>query len=106
MTNRTRYGAEDSINSERLGVLLDKLVAVDLDLEPICRMRGDGDSLSLTSAHDAIAEACDTLRWAIGDLREIIRQMDRLKYLLPAIAVHPNRKSAVAQAVRIGLEWA
>jgi len=105
MMNRPEYGAENSINSERLTVLLDKLVSVDLDLEPICRIHGDGDDLSLTSAHDAIAGACDTLRSAIGDLREIIHQVDGLKYLLPAIAVHPNRKSAVAQAVRIGLEW-
>jgi len=101
MTNPTRHGAEDSINSVRLAALLDKLVAVDLDLEPICRIRGDGDSLSLASAHDAIAEACDILRSAIGDLRDIIHKVDGLTYLLPAIAVHQDRKSAVAQAFRI-----
>jgi hypothetical protein len=101
MTNRTTHGAEDSINSERLAVLLDKLVAVDLDLEPICRIHGNGDSLSLASAHDAIAGACDTLRSAIGDLRDIIHHIDGLNYLLPAIAAHRNRKSTVAQAVPI-----
>jgi hypothetical protein len=101
MANRTTYGVEDSINSERLAVLLDKLVAVDLDLEPICRIRGDGDSLSLASAHDAIAEACDILRSAIGDLSEIIRAVDGRKYQLPALAVHQDRKSTVAQSVPI-----
>ena len=101
MTNRIKHGAEDSINSERLAVLLDKLVAVDLDLEPVCRIRRDGDSPSLVSAHDAIAGACDTLRSAIGDLRKIIHQVDGLNYLLPVIAVHRDRKSAVVQAVPI-----
>ena len=98
MTNRTKYGAEESINSERLAALLDKLVAVDLDLEPICRIRAEGVGVSLASAHDAIAGACDTLRLAIGDLRDIIHRVDGLKYLLPAIAVHQDPKSAVAQA--------
>ena len=101
MARSIRHDAGGSVNSERLAVLLDKLVAVDLNLEPICRMRGNGDSLSLTSAHDAIAGACDTLRSAIGDLREIIHQVDGLKHLLPAIAVQRDRKSAVTQAVRI-----
>ena len=94
--------AGGSANSERLAVILDKLVMVDLDLEPICRIHGDGDGLSLATAHDAIAGACDTLRSAIGDLRDIIHQVDGLKYLLPA-AVHQDRKSAVAQAIRIDL---
>jgi hypothetical protein len=101
MTNHIQHGAENSINLERLAMLLDKLVAVDLDLEPICRICGNGDSLSLASADDAIAEACDTLRSAIGDLREIIHQVDGLQYLLPATAAHRDRKSAVARAVPI-----
>jgi hypothetical protein len=83
MTNPAKQGAEDSINSEGLAALFDKLVAVDLDLEPICRLRRDGDSLPLASAHDAIAGACQVLRSAIGDLRDIIHHIDRLKYLLP-----------------------
>ena len=90
--------AGGSANSERLAVILDKLVTVDLDLEPICRIHGDGDGLSLASAHDAIAGACDTLHSAIGDLRAIVHQVDGLKYLLPG-TVHPDRKSAVAQAI-------
>jgi hypothetical protein len=91
--------AGGSVNSEQLAVILDKLVTVDLDLEPICRIRGDGDGLSLTSAHDAIAEACDTLRSAIVDLRDIIHRVDGMKYLLPAVDAHRDRKSAVAQAI-------
>jgi hypothetical protein len=99
MTHRTKYGAEESINLGRLAALLDKLVAVDLDLKPICRIRAEG--VGVSSAHDAIAGACDILRSAIGDLREIIHRVDGTKYLLPAIAVHQDPKSAVAQAFRI-----
>ena len=78
-----------------------RLVAVDLHLEPICRLRRDGDRLPLASAHDAIAGACQILRSAIGDLRDFIHHIDGLKYLLPAIDMHQDRKSAVAQAFRI-----
>jgi hypothetical protein len=42
----------------------------------------------IIEAADAIAAACDILRSAIGDLREIIHQIDGQKHLLPAIAVH------------------
>ena len=99
MTDRTKHGAEGSVTSAQLAEILDKLAAVDLDLEPICRIRGDGNGLSLTSAHDAIAEACDTLRSAMVDLRDIIHRVDGMKYLLPAVDVHRDRKSAVAQAI-------
>jgi hypothetical protein len=33
----TEHGTEGSINSAGLAALLDKLVAVELDLSPICR---------------------------------------------------------------------
>jgi hypothetical protein len=93
-------GSEDSINSKRLAALLDKLAAVDLDVEPICRIRRDGDNLPLASAHDAIAGACQILRSAIGDLRDFIHHIDGLKYLLPAIDMHQDR-TAVAEAFPI-----
>jgi hypothetical protein len=98
MTDRTKHGAEGSVTSAQLAEILDKLVAVDLDLEPICRIRAEGVGVSLASARDAIAGACDILRSAIGDLRDIIHKVDGLKYLLPAVSVHQDRPSAVAQA--------
>jgi hypothetical protein len=58
-----------SVNSSRLAALLDKLVAVDLDLAPIFRGSDEGP---LIVAADAIADACDILRSAIADLRKII----------------------------------
>ena len=73
MTGRTEHGTEGSINSAGLAALLDKLVAVDLDLSPICRGSEEGP---LIAAGDAIADACDILRSAIADLRNIIHQID------------------------------
>jgi hypothetical protein len=81
MTGRTEHGTEGSINSAGLAALLDKLVAVDLDLSPICRGSEEGP---LVAAGDAIADACDILRSAIADLRNIIHQIDGLTCLLPA----------------------
>jgi hypothetical protein len=80
MTGRTKHGTEGSINSAGLAALLDKLVPVDLDLSPICRGSEEGP---LVAAGDAIADACDILRSAIADLRNIIHQIDGLTYLLP-----------------------
>jgi hypothetical protein len=79
MTGRTEHGTEGSINSARLAALLDKLVAVDLDLSPICRGSEEGPVLA---AGDAIADACAILRSAIADLRNIVHQIDGLTYLL------------------------
>jgi hypothetical protein len=36
MARANKQDAESSVNSERLASLLDKLVAVHLDLEPLC----------------------------------------------------------------------
>ena len=88
MTRRREQEAGDSVNSARFAALLNKLVAVDLDLEPICRV--GLEALPVIAAADAIAEACDVLRSAIADLRNIIYQVDGLAYLpsegAPALA--------------------
>jgi hypothetical protein len=64
MTGRTKHGTEGSINSAGLAALLDKLVAVDLVLSPICRGSKEGP---LVPAGDPIADACDILRSVIAD---------------------------------------
>jgi hypothetical protein len=46
----TEHGTEGSINSAGLAALLDKLVAVELDLSPICRGSEEGP---LVAAGDA-----------------------------------------------------
>src|SRR5216684_7938555 len=42
MTSRRNQGAQGSINSGRLAEVLDKLVAIQLDLDPIARSGGQG----------------------------------------------------------------
>ena len=74
MTDRTKRGAQGSINSARLAALLDKLVAIDLDLKPICKV-GEEAPLVIVTA-DAIAKACDVLHSAITDVRSIIHEVD------------------------------
>ena len=79
----------DSVNSARLAALLDELVAVDLDLEPICRV--GPEALPVIGAADIIAEACNVLRSAIADLRNIIYQVDGLNYLPSGGVSRPAR---------------
>jgi hypothetical protein len=68
----TNQGAEGSVESARLEALLDKLVAVQLDLEPARRASGAADD----AASNAIAETRRVLHSAIADLRNIIGQVD------------------------------
>ena len=74
MASRLNQGAEGSITSPRLEALLDKLVAVRMDLEPIC---GVGkERAQVVASLDSIANACDVLNSAIADVRNIIGQVD------------------------------
>jgi hypothetical protein len=74
MANAKKQDAESSVNSARLASLLDKLVAVHLDLEPLCGTHAERPQVA--EAPQAIAEACDVLKSAIADLRSIICQFD------------------------------
>jgi hypothetical protein len=74
MTNRRNQGAAGLITSPPLEALLDKLVAVRMDLEPIC---GVGkEKAQVVASLDSIASACDVLNSAIADVRNIIGQVD------------------------------
>lgn len=72
-----------SVTSGRLGSLLEKLVAVDLDLETICDVNL---SSAAVSAPIAIANACDVLHGAIADLRNFIHQADAMMNVHAAAA--------------------
>jgi hypothetical protein len=74
MTSRLNQGAEGSIPSPRLEALLDKLVAVRMDLEPICGV--SKERAQVVASLDSIANACDVLNSAIADVRNIIGQVD------------------------------
>jgi len=76
MERRMHQGPRGSINSGRLGTLLDKLVAVQMDLEPVC---GAGkERAQIVASLASIEDACEVLRSAIADVRDIIHQVDGL----------------------------
>lgn len=74
MASRLNQGAEGSVSSPSLEALLDKLVAVRMDLEPICG--GDKERARVVASLDSIANACEVLNSAIADVRNIIGQVD------------------------------
>jgi|SRR5664279_363602 hypothetical protein len=76
MGTRSNQGRRGSVKSARFEALLDKLVAVQMDLEPVC---GIGKHRTqVISPLITIADACDILRSAIADVRNIICQADGL----------------------------
>jgi len=73
MESETNQGGKRSADSLRLAALLDKLVAVQLDLESIYKVNPSG---ALDTQTDAIAQAYSALLSAITDLREIIQRIE------------------------------
>jgi hypothetical protein len=67
-----------------LADLLDKLIAVDLELEPFSKAAGD-PTQQRVAASAAIGQTCDVLRSSIADLRSIILEIEGMPYL-------PSRK--------------
>jgi hypothetical protein len=93
MGSRSNEGPRGSVNSARFEALLDKLVAVQMDLEPVC---GIGKHRTqVISPLITIAEACDTLRSAIADVRNIICQADGLMDEPGAFADQKNAQRGV-----------
>lgn len=84
MESRMRQGPRGSVSSKQLGALLDKLVAVQMDLEPICGLKGA--RVPVVLARDVIASACEVLHSAIADLGKIVHQVDGLIDLPEAAA--------------------
>jgi hypothetical protein len=83
MSSRMNQESRRSVNSGRLEALLDKLVAVQMDLEPVC---GVGTARAqIVASLESIADACDVLRSAIADVRNIINQADSLMELAEAV---------------------
>ena len=79
MLSRISQRPGGSVKSKRFEALLDKLVAVQMDLEPIC---GVGmERAQVVASLEAIADACHILRSAIADVRNIIHQADGLMEL-------------------------
>jgi hypothetical protein len=83
MVGRMNQGPRGSVKSGRFEALLDKLVAVQMDLEPVCGVRAG--RAQVVASLDAIADACHVLRSAIADVRNIIFQADGLMDLPEAV---------------------
>jgi hypothetical protein len=83
MSSRMNQESRGPFKSVRFEALLDKLVAVQMDLEPIC---GVGKERARVAASlEAIAGACEVLHSAIADVRNIIYQADGLMDLPEAV---------------------
>jgi hypothetical protein len=83
MLGRTNQGPRGSVKSGRFEALLDKLVAVQMDLEPVCGVGTERAQIVASLA--AVANACGVLRSAIADVRNIIHQADGLMDLPEAV---------------------
>jgi hypothetical protein len=83
MLSRTNQGPRGSVKSGRFESLLDKLVAVQMDLEPVCGVGTERAQVAASLA--AIADACSVLRSEIADVRNIIHQADGLLDLPEAV---------------------
>ena len=64
----------DAKDHARLRSLIDKLVAIQLDLKPLCR--DGGPRVQAHKVQTTLSTACDVLQQAIEDLREIIHHLD------------------------------
>ena len=76
MESRMNQAPGGSLKQGRLEALLDKLVAVQMDLEPIC---GAGtERAQVVASLESIADACEVLRSAIADVRGLIYHVNWL----------------------------
>ena len=65
-----------AVDRHRLTSMIDKLVAVQLDLKPLCDDTGNG--ILKATAHATIVEACEVLQSAIDDLKQVIFNLEGL----------------------------
>jgi len=63
------------VDRNRLEAMIDKLVAVQMDLKPLCENSG---SELQGSKGRTIAEACGVLQSAIDDLKKVILELEDL----------------------------
>jgi hypothetical protein len=65
-----------AVDRSRLTSMIDKLVAVQLDLKPLCD--DTGSKIQEATARVSIVEACDVLQSAIDDLKQVIFSLEGL----------------------------
>jgi hypothetical protein len=64
-----------SIDRHRLTAMIDKLVAVQIDLKPLCA--DGGNAIRDPKDRATITEACAVLQSAIDDLKQVIFRLER-----------------------------
>ena len=65
-----------AVDRYRLTSMIDKLVAIQLDLKPLCD--DTGSRIQEATAHATIVEACEVLQSAIDDLKQVIFTLEGL----------------------------
>ncbi len=65
-----------AVDRRRLTSMIDKLVAVQLDLKPLCE--ATGRKIQEGTSHITIVEACEVLQSAIDDLKQVIFSLEGL----------------------------
>ena len=76
MESRMSQAPGGSLKPGRLEALLDKLAAVQMDLEPVC---GVGTARAqVVASLESIADACEVLCSAIADVRGLIYHVNWL----------------------------
>jgi hypothetical protein len=66
----------NGLDSEALADVPDRLVAIRLDLAPICN----------SPSEPAITHACDVLQSAIEELGAVVHRVDGSRYLAPLVS--------------------
>jgi hypothetical protein len=94
-TGRTGYEVGYSVKSAQFEAILDKLVAVQMDLRPICGL--GTASVPIVAVRASIAGACDMLHSAIADIRDIINAL-----MDPPEAVPANEDGGDLAMSRLG----
>jgi len=70
--------------------MIDKLVAIQLDLKPLCDETGS--RIQEATAHATIVEACEVLQSAIDDLKQVIFALEGLPGMVepPSMSAREN----------------
>ena len=76
MPSQTQPEQWMAVDRRRLTSMIDKLVAVRLDLKPLCD--DTGSKIQEATAHITIVEACEVLQSAIDDLKQVIFSLEGL----------------------------
>ena len=74
MPDQQRSEEPTPVQRRRLATMIDNLVAVQMDLKPLCDDKGC--NIPEGNARTAIAEACEVLQSTIDDLKQVIYELE------------------------------